>query len=52
MFTIFVIIFGINTKPGMIKLENTETCNKLKLALAKEFQGFEVNIKVSPLHRY
>ena len=47
-----VILFGINTKSGLTKVENMTTSSELMNAVKKEFGGFDVNIKVSPLYRY
>jgi cation diffusion facilitator family transporter len=47
-----VILFGINTKSGLTKSENVLICENLKKSIIQEFEGFEVNIKASPIHRY
>lgn len=47
-----VILFGINVKPGLSRARVVECCQELETSLLKEFPGYEVNIKVSPLHRY
>lgn len=47
-----VILFGINTKAGLTKLENIGICEEIETSLLDKFEGFEVNIKASPIHRY
>jgi len=47
-----VILFGINTMAGMTKSENVQICKKLSDSIKEEFQGFEVDVKVSPLHKF
>lgn len=47
-----VILFGINTKSGLTRIENLKVCEEMEAALSKEFEDFEVKIKASPLHRY
>ena len=47
-----VILFGINTGAGMTKSENVQICQKLSDSVKKEFQGFEVDVKASPLHKF
>lgn len=47
-----VILFGINTKAGFTKAENIGIRNELIYAVKRKFIRFEVNIRISPLHRY
>ena len=47
-----VILFGINTKSGLTKLDNIAICEEIEKELIQKFEGFEVNIKASPIHRY
>jgi len=47
-----VILFGINTKPGLTRTENMVICDELKQTLKNKFGKFEINIKASPIHRY
>jgi len=47
-----VILFGINAKSGLTKKDNIIIRNELLKAVKKNFEGFDVNIKISPLHRY
>jgi len=47
-----VILFGINTKKGMTKIENLELSKDIEESILTKFKGFEVNIKTSPIHRY
>jgi len=47
-----VILFGLNLKIGMSQKEIVECCQLIEDDLIDEFQGFEINIKVSPLHRF
>ncbi|NHZ85990.1 MAG: hypothetical protein GWP19_08925, partial [Planctomycetia bacterium] len=47
-----VILFGINTKTELTKAENTVVCDALINAVERKFNGFEVNIRISPIHRY
>ncbi|MEE9573104.1 MAG: cation transporter dimerization domain-containing protein, partial [Candidatus Neomarinimicrobiota bacterium] len=47
-----VILFGINTKMGLTKAENIRIHDELNNAMKREFSGFEVNIRISPIHRY
>lgn len=47
-----VILFGINTKAGFTKAENIGIRNELINAVERKFSGFEVNIRISPIHRY
>ncbi|MCH7613215.1 MAG: cation transporter [Candidatus Marinimicrobia bacterium] len=47
-----VILFGINIEQTMLKKQIVACCNELENAVEKEFQGYEVNIKVSPLYRF
>ncbi len=47
-----VILFGINIEQTMPKKQIAACCRELESAVEKEFQGYKVNIKVSPLHRF
>jgi cation diffusion facilitator family transporter len=47
-----VILFGINTKPGLTRTENMVICDELKQTIKNKFGKFEINIKTSPIHRY
>jgi len=47
-----LILFGINTKIGMTQSKIIECCKELKLDLEEKFSGYEINIKISPLHRF
>jgi len=47
-----LILFGINTKIGMTQSKIIECCKELKLDLGEKFSGYEINIKISPLHRF
>ena len=47
-----VILFGINTKSGLTRIENLRVCEEMEVALSKEFEDFEIKIKASPIHRY
>ena len=47
-----VILFGINTKPGLTRTENMVICDEIKQEMKSEFDKFEMNIKTSPIHRY
>ena len=47
-----VILFGINAKSGLTKKDNITVHNELLKAIKYKFEGFDVNIKISPLHRY
>lgn len=47
-----VILFGINVKVGMLQNQIVECCQSLEEDLKQKFSGFDINIKVSPLHRY
>ncbi len=47
-----VILFGINIEQTMLKKQIAACCKELESAVEKEFQGYKVNIKVSPLHRF
>jgi divalent metal cation (Fe/Co/Zn/Cd) transporter len=47
-----VILFGINTKPGLTRIENMVICDELKQTIKNKFGKFEINIKASPIHRY
>jgi len=47
-----VILFGINVKVGMLQNQIVECCQSLEEDLKQKYSGFDINIKVSPLHRY
>lgn len=47
-----VILFGINVKVGMLQSQILDCCQSLEGNLKDNFPGFDINIKVSPLHRY
>lgn len=47
-----VILFGINTRSGHTKSDNLVICEEIKKTLNKKFEGFDVKIKASPIHRY
>jgi len=45
-----VILFGINVKVGISQKQIVECCQSLENDLKNRFTGFEINIKVSPMH--
>jgi cation diffusion facilitator family transporter len=47
-----VILLGINIKVGLSQKKILVCCQSLENDLKDKFQGFEINIKVSPLHRF
>jgi len=47
-----VILFGVNVKVGTSQKKIVSCCQNLERELKKKFSDFEINIKVSPLHRY
>jgi len=47
-----VILFGINVKVGMLQNQIVECCQSLEDDLFEIFPGFEIDIKVSPIHKY
>jgi len=47
-----VILLGINVKVGLGQKKIVACCQSLEKDLKDKFQGFEINIKVSPLHRF
>ena len=47
-----VILFGINVKVGMLQNQIVECCQSLEDDLFEIFPGFEIDIKVSPIHQY
>ena len=47
-----VILFGINVKVGISQKQIVECCHSLENDLKNRFTGFEINIKVSPMHHY
>ncbi len=47
-----VILFGINVKVGMSQGEIVACCQAMERDLQSRFNGFEINIKVSPIYRF
>ena len=47
-----VILFGINVRLGMSQTRIIECQKELETELNGKFPGYDINIKVSPLHRY
>ena len=47
-----VILLGINVKVGLGQKKIVACCQSLEKDLKDKFQGFEINIKVSPLYRF
>ena len=47
-----VILFGINVRIGMTQSKIVECYGELETDLKEEFSGYDINIKVSPMHRY
>lgn len=47
-----VILFGINVKVGLSQNMIVACCQSMENDLKDKFHGFEINIKVSPLHRF
>ena len=47
-----VILFGINVKVGMLQNQIKECRQSLEDDLFEIFPGFEIDIKVSPIHQY
>ncbi len=47
-----VILFGLNVKVGMLQNQIVECCQSLEDDLFEIFPGFEIDIKVSPIHKY
>jgi len=47
-----LILFGINVKAGLSQKRIMECRKSLEDDLKEKFDGFEIKIKVSPLHRY
>jgi len=47
-----VILFGINIEQSTLRKEIIDCCKELEDAVAEEFEGYEVNIKVSPIYRF
>jgi cation diffusion facilitator family transporter len=47
-----VILFGINVRVGMSQSKIVECHKELETDLNEKFSGYDINIKVSPLHRY
>jgi len=47
-----VILFGINLKANLSQAQVVACCKEIEASLEKAFPGFEVQIKVSPIHRF
>jgi len=47
-----VILFGINVRIGMSQAKIVECHKELETDLNGKFSGYDINIKISPLHRY
>jgi len=47
-----VILLGINVKVGMLQGQIIECCQSLEGNLKESFPGFDINIKLSPIHRF
>jgi len=47
-----VILFGINLKSNLAQSKVVECCKEIEASLERAFPGFEVQIKVSPIHRF
>ncbi|MFQ6611877.1 MAG: cation diffusion facilitator family transporter [Fidelibacterota bacterium] len=47
-----VILFGINLKSDLSKVQVAKCCQEIETSVQKAFNGFEVQIKVSPIHRF
>jgi cation diffusion facilitator family transporter len=47
-----VILFGINVRIGMSQAKIVECYKELESDLNGKFSGYDINIKISPLHRY
>jgi cation diffusion facilitator family transporter len=47
-----VILFGINTKAGLTKVENIGIRDELINDVKRKFSTFDVNIRISPIHRF
>ena len=47
-----VILFGINVQSGMTQSQIVECCKDMENGLQEKYSGYEVNIKVSPPHRF
>jgi cation diffusion facilitator family transporter len=47
-----VILFGVNVQPGMTQRNIVSCCHTLEDGIKKKFPEFDVDIKVSPIHRF
>ena len=47
-----VILFGINTKAGFTKAESIGIRDELINTIKRKFSRFEVNVRISPIHRF
>jgi len=47
-----VILFGINIQLGLHQRDIIKSTDKVKQSLSERYPDYEVNIKVSPLHRF
>ena len=47
-----VILLGINSKVGLTKVENIKIRDELIIAIKEKFNEFDVQIRISPIHRY
>ena len=47
-----VILMGINSKAGLTKTENVGIRDELINTIKNKFNSFDVNIRISPIHRY
>lgn len=47
-----VILFGINTSSGLTRKNNMKVRDELVKDMQNKFEDFEINIRVSPIHRY
>lgn len=47
-----VILLGVNINPDVIGLKRQKLRDELRLALEKQFSGFDADLKISPIHRY
>jgi cation diffusion facilitator family transporter len=47
-----IILFGINVKVGLSQKKIVACCQSMENDLKQKFLGFEIDIKVSPMHRF
>ena len=47
-----VILFGINVQSGMTQAQIVECCKEIENGLQEKFPSYEINIKISPIHRF